>query len=36
MFWYLHLTAEPIVCDLAVSMLTADYTMAPTQLVPHH
>jgi len=36
MFRYLHLTAEPITRDLASRMLRADYTMAPTQLVPCH
>eukprot|EP00956_Cyclotella_meneghiniana_P004585 scaffold5646_cov36-Cyclotella_meneghiniana.AAC.2 len=36
MFRYLHLTAEPFTCDLASRMLRADYTMAPTQLVPCH
>lgn len=36
MFRYLHLTAEPITRNLAARMLTANYTMAPTQLVPCH
>lgn len=36
MFRYLHLTAEPITRHLASRMLTADYTMAPSQLVPCH
>lgn len=36
MFRYLHLSAEPITRNLAARMLTANYTMAPTQLVPCH
>lgn len=36
MFRYLHLTAEPIMRKFAAKMLQADYTMAPSQLVPCH
>ena len=36
MFRYLHLTAEPITRDLSARMLRADYTLAPSQLVPCH
>ena len=34
MFRYLHLTAEPIMKHFATKMLNADYTLAPSQLVP--
>ena len=34
MFRYLHLSGEPIVKDFASRMLRADYTLAPSQLVP--
>ena len=34
MFRYLHLSAEPIMKDFASKMLRADYTLAPSQLVP--
>ena len=36
MFRYLHLTAEPIMKQFASKMLNADYTLAPSQLVPCH
>lgn len=36
MFRYLHLTAEPIMKQFAAKMLNADYTLAPSQLVPCH
>lgn len=36
MFRYLHLTADPIMKDFACKMLHADYTLAPSQLVPLH
>ena len=36
MFRYLHLTAEPIMKHFAAKMLNADYTLAPSQLVPCH
>ena len=36
MFRYLHLSAEPIMKDFAAKMLNADYTVAPSQLVPCH
>ena len=36
MFRYLHLSAEPIMKDFASKMLRADYTLAPSQLVPMH
>jgi hypothetical protein len=35
-FRYLHLTAEPIMKQFAAQMLNADYTLAPSQLVPCH
>ena len=34
MMRYLHLTAEPIMRDFARKMLAADFTLAPSQLVP--
>ena len=34
MMRYLHLTAEPIMKDFAKKMLAADFTLAPSQLVP--
>ncbi len=34
MFWYLHLTAEPITANIASRMLHADYRLVPSQLVP--
>ena len=34
MFRYLHLSAKPIMKDFASRMLRADYTLAPSQLVP--
>ena len=36
MFRYLHLTAEPIMRHFAAKMLNADFTLAPSQLVPCH
>ena len=36
MFCYLHLSAEPIMKNFAANMLNADYTIAPSQLVPFH
>ena len=36
MFRYLHLTAEPIMKHFASKMLNAEYTLAPSQLVPCH
>ena len=36
MFRYLHLTAGPIMKNFARRMLHADYTIAPSQLVPCH
>ena len=36
MFRYLHLSAEPIMKGFAAKMLNADYTIAPSQLVPCH
>ena len=36
MFRYLHLSAEPIMKNFAAKMLNADYTIAPSQLVPCH
>ena len=36
MFRYLHLTADPITKNFARRMLSADYTIAPGQLVPCH
>ena len=35
-FCYLHLTAEPIMQHFAAKMLNADFTLAPSQLVPCH
>ena len=34
MFRYLHLSAKPIMKDFATKILRADYTLAPSQLVP--
>ena len=36
MFRHLHLPAKPIMKDFASRMLRADYTLAPSQLVPVH
>ena len=36
MFRYLHLSAEPIMKNFAAKILNADYTIAPSQLVPYH
>ena len=36
MFWYLHLTSEPIIEQFSAKMINANYTLAPSQLVPCH
>lgn len=36
MLRYLHLTAEPVMRHFSRRMLEADYTLAPSQLVPMH
>ena len=35
MFWYLHLTDEPNMKEFLAKILNANYTLAPSQLVPY-